>query len=195
MNDQWRPLPGSADGGASADHLRSGRTEISILFSTKRCAYSDMPSFLSQSAICCIAATEVRSGPDRIFHHGKQRVYTDKSAIARPFLKSAAEPDAGRPRRSICPMAGDSGSARCRIRVCAYGFSSVPVGRARIPPKTRCSLRPDGGYAEDLSWLDGSPPRRDLRSVVMLSDHAREVILRFFSDKFGCLSPSWRMDL
>ena len=25
-------------------------------FSAKRCAYSDMPSFSSQSAICCIAA-------------------------------------------------------------------------------------------------------------------------------------------
>jgi len=39
--------------------VRSGRTEISILFSAKRSAYPDMPSFLSQSAICCIAGTKV----------------------------------------------------------------------------------------------------------------------------------------
>ena len=36
-------------------------------FSAKRCAYSDMPSFSSQSAICCIAApygfSAIRSGP------------------------------------------------------------------------------------------------------------------------------------
>src|SRR5262249_27987853 len=33
-----------------------GRTERSIRFWAKRSAYSDMPSFLSQSAICCMAA-------------------------------------------------------------------------------------------------------------------------------------------
>src|SRR5215467_13953269 len=32
--------------------------------------YSDMPSFLSQSAICCMAVTP--SGPDRVFHHGNR---------------------------------------------------------------------------------------------------------------------------
>jgi len=34
--------------------VRSGRTEKSMRFSAKHCAYSDMPSFSSQSAICCI---------------------------------------------------------------------------------------------------------------------------------------------
>ena len=34
-----------------------GKNGDSISFSAKRCAYSDMPSFSSQSAICCIAAT------------------------------------------------------------------------------------------------------------------------------------------
>ena len=35
---------------------RSGKTQRSIPFSAKRWAYSDMPSFSSQSAICCTAA-------------------------------------------------------------------------------------------------------------------------------------------
>src|SRR3974377_562572 len=38
--------------------------------SANLCAYSDMPSFLSQSAICCMAVTP--SGPDRVFHHGNR---------------------------------------------------------------------------------------------------------------------------
>ena len=36
--------------------VRSGRTQKSKRFSTKRCAYSDIPSFTSQSAICCIGS-------------------------------------------------------------------------------------------------------------------------------------------
>jgi hypothetical protein len=43
--------------------VRSGRTLRSTRFSTNRWAYSDMPSFLSQSAICCIAVTQFRSRP------------------------------------------------------------------------------------------------------------------------------------
>ncbi len=39
---------------------RSRRTEKSMRFSAKRSAYSDMPSFSSQSAICCIAANPLR---------------------------------------------------------------------------------------------------------------------------------------
>jgi hypothetical protein len=39
-----------------ASSVRSARMVKSISFSAKRCAYSDMPSFSSQSAICCIAA-------------------------------------------------------------------------------------------------------------------------------------------
>jgi hypothetical protein len=35
-------------------------------FSANRCAYSDMPSFSSQSAICCIAVSPIPvSGPYR----------------------------------------------------------------------------------------------------------------------------------
>jgi hypothetical protein len=41
----------------SPDRSESPRTERSMRFSAKRSAYSDMPSALSQSAICCIAAT------------------------------------------------------------------------------------------------------------------------------------------
>src|SRR5262245_31005641 len=48
-------------------------------FSAKRCAYSDMPSFSSQSAICCIAApygfNAIRSGP------AGQKVYDTRQPI------------------------------------------------------------------------------------------------------------------
>jgi len=47
-----------------------------------RSVYSDMPSFLSQSAICCIAAIKVQSGPDRVFHHGNREFTPNKCAIA-----------------------------------------------------------------------------------------------------------------
>jgi hypothetical protein len=39
-------------------------------FSEKRCAYSDMPSFSSQSAICCIAAP-------RRFYRNRSRELTN----------------------------------------------------------------------------------------------------------------------
>jgi hypothetical protein len=45
--------------------VNSGRTLASMSLSAKRWAHSDMPSFLSQSAIGCIAATQVLSPPDR----------------------------------------------------------------------------------------------------------------------------------
>jgi hypothetical protein len=32
-------------------------------FSANLCAYSDMPSFLSQSEICCIVVTKIRASP------------------------------------------------------------------------------------------------------------------------------------
>ena len=49
--------------------VRSGRTEKSMRFSAKRCAYSDMPSFSSQSAICCIAARSHLGNNGRPYHH------------------------------------------------------------------------------------------------------------------------------
>src|SRR5262252_4775551 len=52
--------------------VNSGRTLVSMSFSANLCAYSDMPRFLSQSAICCMAVTAIPSGPDRVFHHGNK---------------------------------------------------------------------------------------------------------------------------
>ena len=67
--------------------VKSGRTAISMSFSANVSAYSDMPSFLSQSKDCCIVATEVASWLS--FGPRQQRVYTDKSAI--PLLKRAGQ--------------------------------------------------------------------------------------------------------
>ena len=82
--------------------------------SANLCAYSDMPSFLSQSAICCMAVTEIPSGPDRVFPPREQRVYTDKSARAAkaptpvgshtlPCEGLTANTRAGRPGRWLMP--------------------------------------------------------------------------------------------
>src|SRR5262249_40579629 len=54
------------------------RTEKSMRFSAKRCTYSDMPSFSSQSAICCVAApygfSAIRSGPEDQGYHRRLHV-------------------------------------------------------------------------------------------------------------------------
>jgi hypothetical protein len=50
----------------------------------------DMPSSLSQSAICCIAATAVPSGPARGFGPQQPGVYTDLCAIARALIAISA---------------------------------------------------------------------------------------------------------
>jgi hypothetical protein len=78
----------------------TGRTEISILFSTKRSAYSDMSSFLSQSAICCIAATKLRRGLTEVLDHSKPGVYTDLRAIARTLMSIALAEDLRVPAQS-----------------------------------------------------------------------------------------------
>jgi len=44
--------------------------------------YSDMPSFLSQSEICCIAATKISLRANPLSDPRQRRVYTDKSAVA-----------------------------------------------------------------------------------------------------------------
>ena len=58
-------------------------------FSAKRSAYSDMPSFSSQSAICCIAAPcgfyAIRSGPAaQIVYHARQLIVAPAEAVACP---------------------------------------------------------------------------------------------------------------
>ena len=59
---QQEPVPGSRI---------SAETAVSMSFSANLSAYSDMPSFLSQSAIC-IAATKVGRG--RVFGHGSKSI-------------------------------------------------------------------------------------------------------------------------
>jgi hypothetical protein len=57
-------------------------------FSTKRSVYSDMPSFLSQSAICSIVTANGPPWPDGAFRPSHYKVYTDTSGIARPPMRA-----------------------------------------------------------------------------------------------------------
>src|SRR5262249_48711726 len=52
----FRRCPSETPSSLTSSSVRSRRTEVSMSLSTKRSAYSDTPSALSQSAICCIAA-------------------------------------------------------------------------------------------------------------------------------------------
>jgi hypothetical protein len=68
-----------------------------------------MPSFLSQSAICCIAATNGPVGADRVFRLTATRVYADESAIApfgERFSPNSAAHFRGRKEMSALPPFG-----------------------------------------------------------------------------------------
>ena len=63
----FRRCPSDTPSRSKSWSVSSLRTSISMSLSAKRSAYSDMPSFLSQSAICCIGGpygvNTIRSGP------------------------------------------------------------------------------------------------------------------------------------
>ena len=64
----------------------SGVPQTLIPFSAKRWAYSDMPRFLSQSAISCIAAPSPDlTWPDRASGPGQWRVYLTNSRRSTPL--------------------------------------------------------------------------------------------------------------
>jgi hypothetical protein len=106
---------------------RSGRwrsTETSIFFSVKRWAYSDMPSCLSQSAICCIAASLPvdLSLPEGAFGPGRQKV-----------TWYAAEPN----RPSSCPRRGSArpyGEIRALGKIKRGLFATMQQRKGAILP-------------------------------------------------------------
>ena len=55
----FRRCPSDTPSRSKSWSVSSLRTSISMSLSAKRSAYSDMPSFLSQSAICCIGGPRV----------------------------------------------------------------------------------------------------------------------------------------
>jgi len=71
--------------------------------SANLCAYSDMPSFLSQSAIWCMAVTRDPVGTSPSFPPREQGVYTDKPAISRAALERASGQSAN--ARRVAPLA------------------------------------------------------------------------------------------
>src|ERR1700731_974605 len=66
--------------------VRSRPPEVSMSLSTKRSAYSDMPSCLSQSAICCIAAPRIGRARSRC-QRVEQRLRLFQIACVEPFRK------------------------------------------------------------------------------------------------------------
>jgi hypothetical protein len=90
---------------------------MSMSFSANLSAYSAMPSFLSQSAICCITATKVRSCARQ------EGVYTGKSPIAR-LVKKRGRTGGGVPR--ICPNQM-SGALNCDLPLPAIKDAGLAV--------------------------------------------------------------------
>src|SRR6266446_717675 len=63
-------------------------------FSAKRWAYSDMPSFSSQSAICCMAVTDGLVVAQPSYGHANRGVYPDIPRIARHSSRQEVVPGA-----------------------------------------------------------------------------------------------------
>jgi hypothetical protein len=61
----FRRCPSETPSRSKSWSVSSLRTSMSMSFSAKRCAYSDMPSFSSQSAIRCTAAHPLPNLPRR----------------------------------------------------------------------------------------------------------------------------------
>jgi hypothetical protein len=79
------------------------------------CVYSDMPSFLSQSAICCIAATKVRSwGLSKFFAHDYRKITPKRTAKACLRARCRSANGHGRNRHGAAPpeSQGKAGPAK-----------------------------------------------------------------------------------
>ena len=147
-------------------------------FSAKRCAYSDMPSFSSQSAICCMAALCRGSSPNE-----RTMTYTRRRPAARPG--NAPCKDRGKSGRRRNRHEVDlyrRSSARRRSMLCPVLWCSRPafvsIMRRATTPVTKGALDERKGVAW-LEW-DYAGPRDD-------GPRAREALV--WVRVAGCRTP------